>query len=83
MLSLDCNHPDLVEFIELKTDLDKVTKANISIKITNDFMQAVKEGGTHTLEFHSDTGEVIKEEVDAREIFNKIAEVNWDFGEPK
>lgn len=31
MISIDCSHPDVAEFIELKTDLDKVTKANISI----------------------------------------------------
>jgi len=82
MLSLDCNHPDIKEFIQIKTDLDKVNKANISLKITSDFMEAVKNGETYMTEFHSDTGEVIKEEVDAQEIFSLIAEVNWDYAEP-
>ena len=41
MISLDCHHPDLEEFIDIKTDLNKVTKANISVRITDDFMQAV------------------------------------------
>ena len=42
MISLDCHHPDLEEFIDIKTDLDRVTKANISIRFTDDFMQAVE-----------------------------------------
>lgn len=42
MLSLSCDHPDLEEFIGIKSDLDRVTKANISIRITDKFMVAVK-----------------------------------------
>lgn len=42
MISIDSSHPDVPEFIELKTDLEKVTKANISIRIHEDFMEAVK-----------------------------------------
>ena len=41
MISIDCSHPDVQEFIDLKTDLDKVTKANISIRIHEDFMEVV------------------------------------------
>ena len=40
MLSLDCHHPDLLDFIHAKSDLNKVTKANISVRITDDFMRA-------------------------------------------
>ena len=43
MISIDCSHPDVVDFIKLKTDLDKVTKANISVRISGDFMEAVKD----------------------------------------
>ena len=42
MISIDCSHPDVEEFIDLKTDLNKVTKANISVRISNKFMEAVK-----------------------------------------
>lgn len=38
MISLSCDHPDLVEFIKTKTDIDKVTKANISVRVTDGFM---------------------------------------------
>ena len=43
MISMDCTHPDLIEFINLKTDLDVCTKANISVKVTDEFMKAVRD----------------------------------------
>lgn len=83
MLSISCDHPDLEEFIDLKSDLDKCTKANISIRITNEFMEAVKNRKPFTLKFtRSETGETITKEVDAYSIFHKICEMNWDYAEP-
>ena len=51
MISLSCEHPDLEEFIEIKSDLERVTKANISIRITDKFMVAVKNKQPFTLNF--------------------------------
>jgi ribonucleoside-diphosphate reductase alpha chain len=83
MISLDCNHPDLEKFIDIKNDLNKVTKANISIKITDDFMKAVKEDKDWTLSYtRQETGEVINKTVKAKELFRKIAENNWKMAEP-
>lgn len=83
MISIDCDHPDLEEFIELKTDLDKVTKANISVKITKEFMDAVKDGRDYTLSFvREETGETIEKVVNAKEVFRKLCLANWDFAEP-
>lgn len=83
MLSISCDHPDLEEFIELKSDLDKTTNANISIRITDEFMKAVKEKRKHTLSFtRKETCEVITKEVDAYDIFRKICEMNWNYAEP-
>ena len=83
MISIDCSHPDLQEFIGLKTDLEKVTKANISIRISDEFMEAVKNNEEYTLRYTRDvTGEVIEKKVNAREIFRLIAETNWDYAEP-
>ena len=83
MISIPCNHPDLEEFIDLKTDLNKVTKANISIRVTDDFMVAVKNRQKYKLSFVREaTGEEIVKEVDAYEIFHKICETNWDYAEP-
>lgn len=83
MISIGDKHPDLLEFIGLKTDLDKVTKANISIRITNEFMKAVKNNKKWKLEFiREETGEVIEKIVNAKEVLTKIAKVNWDYAEP-
>lgn len=83
MLSISCDHPDLEEFIELKSDLDRVTKANISIRITDEFMEAVRDRKPFTLSFTREaTGETITKEVDAYSIFHKICEMNWDYAEP-
>jgi len=83
MISLDINHPDIEEFIDIKNDLEAVTKANISLKITDDFMEAVANDEEHELYFYvDDTGEEIKREVNARRVFNKIAYSNWNMAEP-
>ena len=83
MISLDCSHPDVPEFIELKTDLERVTKANISLRIRRDFMEAVKENKEYTLHYTRETtGEVIEKKVQARELFRKITDTNWDYAEP-
>ena len=84
MISLSCEHPDLEEFIEIKSDLNKVTKANISIRITDKFMEAVKNKEMFTLTFsRPETGEAITKEVDAYKLFHNMCEMNWDYAEPK
>lgn len=83
MLSLSCEHPDLEEFIELKSNLNRVTKANISIRITDKFMAAVKNRQPFTLSFtRKETEETITKTVDAYKLFYKICEMNWDYAEP-
>ena len=83
MISIDCSHPDVEEFIDLKTDLEKVTKANISVRIHEDFMEAVKKNEDYLLHYtRQATGQVIEKQVNARDLFRKIAETNWDYAEP-
>lgn len=83
MISIACDHPDLEEFIEIKSDLDKVTKANISIRITDKFMMAVKMRKPFVLSFtREETGETIRKEIDAYSVFHKLCEMNWDYAEP-
>lgn len=82
MISISCDHPDLEEFIEIKSDLDKVTKANISVRVSDKFMEAVVKGETLILKFVTDTGETITKEVEAYPIFRKLAQMNWDYAEP-
>ena len=83
MISLSCEHPDLEEFIGIKSDLNRVTKANISVRITDKFMAAVMNNRPFTLSFtREETGEVIEKTVDARKVFHKMCEMNWDYAEP-
>lgn len=83
MISLGCNHPDLEEFIDIKTDLNKITKANISIRVTDEFMRAVALGEYYDLTFvRKETGEEIVKTVFAPDIFDKLCKNNWNYGEP-
>lgn len=54
MLSMSINHPDIEEFITKKQDLTKVTGANISVKVTDEFMQAVMEDKDYWLRYPVD-----------------------------
>lgn len=54
MLSIDINHPDVMDFIKIKRDKTSVTGANISIKINNDFMKAVENDEDYILRFPCD-----------------------------
>ena len=82
MISISCEHPDLEEFIVVKSDLNKITKANISVRVTDEFMQAVINQQKFFCRFTCETGEVIEKEIDAYLIFHKLAELNWDYAEP-
>lgn len=83
MLSLDCNHPDLEEFISIKNDLNSVTKANISVKVTDEFMKAVVNEDYYDLTFvRPETNEEIVKRVFAPDIFKQLCENNWNYAEP-
>lgn len=83
MISIDVNHPDVSEFISIKSDLNKIQKANISVRVDANFMKAVVEGLQFVTEFLvEDTGEVISKEIDARKLFKELARQNWKFAEP-
>ncbi len=83
MISMDCSHPDIEDFINIKSDLDRVTKANISVKITDDFMKAVMNDEDYTLTFtRESTGETIERTLNAKTLFQKLAHMNWDYAEP-
>lgn len=83
MISLDCHHPDLMDFIDIKTKDGSVTKANISVRVTDDFMQAVEDDNDWVMSFtREETGETITKTARARDIFNKLCENNWNWAEP-
>lgn len=82
MISISCEHPDLEEFINLKTNLDTCTKANISVRVTDAFMKAVEANSDFTLHFTMEDGSEIKKVINAREVFMLLAKRNWEMAEP-
>lgn len=83
MLNLDVGHPDIEEFINVKNDLTKVTYANISVNITDQFMEAVKNDEMFELYFKVESsGEEIRKQVKAKELFRQLAKNNWRMAEP-
>ena len=83
MISLACDHPDIEEFIEIKSDLERVTKANISIRITDKFMYAVENNEDFILSFtREETNDTVTKTINAKKLFRKICEMNWDYAEP-
>ena len=77
---LRVDHPDIEEFIDCKRDNDQINNFNISVAITDEFMEAV-EGDTDFELKNPRDGEVIKT-VRARDLFRKIVEGAWLNGEP-
>ena len=77
---LRVDHPDIREFITCKADVTQVTNFNISVAITDAFMEALKKGEKYPL-INPRTGEVVRYE-DAREIFDLIVHGAWATGEP-
>lgn len=83
MLSNSINHPEIERFINIKQDLKKVTGANISVRITDEFMRAVKSNSEFTLKWpvDSDNPEITKQ-VKAKEIWDQIINCAWTSAEP-
>jgi ribonucleoside-diphosphate reductase alpha chain len=84
MLTIDVHHPEIRTFVNIKRDLKKVTGANISIRLTDEFMQAVKDGGKVHLRFPvaKDADHTVENWVDARELWHEIIEAAWASAEP-
>ena len=82
MISISCEHPDLEEFINLKSNLDVCTKANISVRVTDAFMQAVKNDENFKLHFTMEDGSEITKTINARDTFMLLAKRNWEMAEP-
>ena len=81
MLSIDVSHPDVKDFINIKTESDSITKANISLKVTDEFMQAVVDDKPFMLKWHGENNQTCMVEVNARELFKMNAKNNWDWAE--
>lgn len=83
MMTVSIKHPDAEKFIDAKMEAGKVTGANVSVKIDDDFMRAATEGRPYTQQFpiNSDNPET-KTEIDATALWNKITHNAWKSAEP-
>ena len=83
MLSMDIAHPDVEDFITIKQDLQKVTGANISIRLSDEFMHAVEANAeyTHKWPIDSDNPKLTKT-VNAKELWDTIIQCAHNTAEP-
>lgn len=83
MLSVSINHPDAEDFIDAKMEQGKVTGANVSVRMDDDFMTAVESGQAYTQKFpiHSPNPKVSKT-IDAQKLWSKIVHNAWRSAEP-
>lgn len=83
MLTMPITHPDIEEFVDIKKDLDRITKANISIRFNDEFFEAVKQNKDFTTSFTREaTGEKIEKKINAKKFFEHFAHNAWDMAEP-
>lgn len=85
MLTVSVNHPEIETFINIKRDLKKVTGANISIRLTDDFMRSVKDDTEYTLRWPVDASAVdakVTKVVKAKEVWDQIIDAAWTSAEP-
>ncbi|KRS10715.1 ribonucleotide reductase [Roseovarius atlanticus] len=78
MATMRCDHPDVEEFIAVKGDAARLRMFNLSVLVTDDFMEAVKADGPWELVF----GDKVYKTVQARDLWNRIMRATYDFAEP-
>ena len=83
MMSISIKHPDSEDFIDAKMTQGRITNANVSVRLTDEFMQCVKEGKTFVQQYPIDSpNPKFTKEVDARALWNKIIHNAWKSAEP-
>lgn len=83
MLTISIKHPDAEKFIDAKLEQGKVTGANVSVKIDDEFMHAVKNGSTYRQQYPINSNDPLKiADIDAPKLWNKIIHNAWRSAEP-
>ncbi len=81
MITIHVDHPDVVDFIDVKRDLSHVNHANISVCLTDKFMRSVEKDENFALSFKNEKAEM-KRIVKARELWDKLVRSAWASAEP-
>ena len=83
MLSISIKHPDAEKFIDAKLEQGKITGANVSVKISDDFMQCVKSGEPFVQQYPIDSPDpLVRKEINAKALWDKIIANAWASAEP-
>ena len=83
MMSISINHPDSENFIDSKMEQGRITNANVSVRISDDFMKAVKEGKPFVQKYPVDSeNPLYTKEIDAKRLWDKIIHNAWQSAEP-
>ena len=83
MLSISIKHPNAEQFIDAKLEQGKITGANVSVKVTDEFMECVREGKPFVQQYPVDSpNPIVRQEIDARKLWNKIIHNAWASAEP-
>lgn len=82
MATMRCDHPDIYNFIAAKADPNRLRRFNMSILVTDDFMEAVKKDGSWRLKFGEGNEEKIYDIVSARHLWNTMMQATYDYAEP-
>lgn len=82
MVGLRCDHPDIEEFLRIKQNNEKLASMNISIKFTDEFMQAVIEDKSFKLHFDGPECGHLEKIINARDFFMEFCKTQFDFGDP-
>lgn len=83
LLSISVHHPEIENFINIKRDKKKVTGANITVALSEEFLNAVRENGDYELRWPVDSKEPkVKQKVSAKKIWDQIIASNWESAEP-
>ena len=83
MLSISIKHPNAEQFIDAKLEQGKITGANVSVKITDEFMECVRNGKPFVQQYPVDSpNPIVRQEIDARALWNKIIHNAWASAEP-
>ena len=83
MITMDIRHPDIEQFVAMKQDLTKVTGANVSVKVSDEFMKAVENKQSFTLQFPVDSDNpTITKKIQAQDLWDLIVESATKTAEP-
>ena len=83
MLSISIKHPNAEQFIDAKLEQGKITGANVSVKVTDEFMECVRDGKPFMQQYPVDSpNPTVRQEIDARKLWNKIIHNAWASAEP-